>query len=169
MVLIVHTRNLTISCFISTHRRTVHRKLSKSSQIPSLKDCRKNFSNQEIFNTAKVEYQDVLKKSGYNVDLKYTNNKSEKPKTRKRNITWFNRPFSKSASTNVAKTFLQLVAKHFPRSHKLYKIFNTVIQLQLDEQYFKTNQILKPRDQRPKCSCRKKNNVQWKGAVKLTT
>ena len=46
----------------------------------------KNSSNQEVFNTAKVEYEDALKKSGYNVDLKYTNNKSEKPKTRKRNI-----------------------------------------------------------------------------------
>ena len=36
----------------------------------------KNSSNQEIFNTAKVEYKDALKKSGCNVDLK-----SEKPKT----------------------------------------------------------------------------------------
>ena len=40
----------------------------------------KNSSNQEILNTAKVEYKDVLKKSAYNFDLKYTNNKSEKPK-----------------------------------------------------------------------------------------
>ena len=41
----------------------------------------KNSSNQEIFNTAKVEYEDALKKSGYSVDLKYTNSKSEKRKT----------------------------------------------------------------------------------------
>ena len=34
----------------------------------------KSSSNQEIFNTAKVEYKDVLKNSGYDVDLKYTNN-----------------------------------------------------------------------------------------------
>ena len=33
-------------------------------------------------------------KLGYNVDLKYTNNKSEKPKTRKQNIIWFNQPFN---------------------------------------------------------------------------
>ena len=26
-----------------------------------------------MFNTSKVEYEDALKKSGYNVDLKYTN------------------------------------------------------------------------------------------------
>ena len=43
----------------------------------------KNSSNQENFNTAKVEYEDTLKKTGYNVDLKYTNNKAEKRKTRK--------------------------------------------------------------------------------------
>ena len=43
----------------------------------------KNSSNHEIFNTVKVEYNDVLRKSGYNVDLKYINNKSEKPKTEK--------------------------------------------------------------------------------------
>ena len=41
----------------------------------------KNSSNQEIFNTEKVEYKDVLKKSGFNIDLKYANNKSEKTKT----------------------------------------------------------------------------------------
>ena len=40
----------------------------------------KNSSNQEVFNRAKVEYKDVLKKSGYNVDLKYTyNTPSMKP------------------------------------------------------------------------------------------
>ena len=30
----------------------------------------KNFSNQEIFNTAKVKYKDVLNKSGYDAELK---------------------------------------------------------------------------------------------------
>ena len=56
----------------------------------------KKSSNQEVFNTAKVEYEDALKKSGYNVDLKYTNKKSEKPKRRKGNIIWFNPSFNKS-------------------------------------------------------------------------
>ena len=30
----------------------------------------KNFSNEEIFNTAKYEYEDALKKGGFKVDLK---------------------------------------------------------------------------------------------------
>ena len=77
-----------------------------------------------MFDKAKVEYKVALKKSSYNVDLKYTNSKSEKPKTLKQIIIWFNPFFSKSISTNVAKTFLQALIKHFPRSQKLHKIFN---------------------------------------------
>ena len=38
----------------------------------------RNSSNQETFNTAKVEYEEALKKSSYNVHLKYNNSKSEK-------------------------------------------------------------------------------------------
>ena len=67
----------------------------------------------------KVEYKDPLKMSRCNVDLKYTNSKSEISKTRQQNIIWFNSPLSKSVSINVAKTFLHLVTKHFPRGHKL--------------------------------------------------
>ena len=43
----------------------------------------KNSSNQEVFNRAKVEYKDALKKSDFYVDLKYTDNK--------RNTLTFNR------------------------------------------------------------------------------
>ena len=84
----------------------------------------KNSSNQEILNIAKVEYEDAPTELGYNVDLKHTNNISEKQKTRNRNIIWFKPPLSKLISTNLAKTFVQLVTKHFPRNHKLHKMFN---------------------------------------------
>ena len=106
----------------------------------------KNYSNQEIFNTAKVEYEDALwklnTKLGYNVDLKYTNNKLEKQKMQKWNIIWFTPPFSKSVSTNVAKTFLQLIAKHFPRATNFTKFSPqySESQLQLHEQYVKNHQ-----------------------------
>ena len=52
-------------------------------QLPNsiFKRLSKNLFNQETFNTEKVEYEDALKKSGYNVDLQYTNNKPGKPKT----------------------------------------------------------------------------------------
>ena len=123
-------------------------------------------------------FWDTLKKSGYNVDLKYTDHKSEKPKTRKRNIILSNPTLSKSVSTNVAKTFLQLVTKHFPRSHKLHKIFNhNTVKVSYScmnnmSNIIKGNNkkvISKPHDQIPKCNCRKKHNIQRKGTVKLTT
>ena len=114
----------------------------------------------------------ILYISGYNDDLKYTNNKSEKRKTRKRNIIWFNPPFSKSVSTNVAKTFLQSVTKHFLRSHKLHKIFNRNT---VKVSYSCMNNMpkiikghnkkvtLKPRDHRPKCNCSKKAECPMEG------
>ena len=48
----------------------VTKKQSNSISEGLLKDS----SNQEIFNTAKVEYKDVLKNPGYDVYLKYSNN-----------------------------------------------------------------------------------------------
>ena len=65
----------------------------------------KNSSDQEVFNTAKVENEDALKKSGYNVDFKYADNKSEKPKTRKRNIICLTHP--------LANPFQQTLQRHF--------------------------------------------------------
>ena len=42
----------------------------------------------------------------------------------KRNIIWFNRPFSRNVSTKIGKYFLNLLVKYFPRNHRLHKIFN---------------------------------------------
>ena len=48
-----------------------------------------------------------------------------KRKNRQRNnILWYNPPFSKNFSTNIEHRFLTLVDKHFPKDHKLRKIFN---------------------------------------------
>ena len=49
---------------------------------------------------------------------------NEKNKTTKRKITRFNTPFSINMATNVSKTFLTLIDKHFPKDTKLSKIFN---------------------------------------------
>ena len=50
--------------------------------------------------------------------------KTEKTKNRKRNIMWFNPPFSNNVSTNVGKKYLRLLDKHFPPNHKFYSILN---------------------------------------------
>ena len=39
-------------------------------------------------------------------------------------MIWFNPPYSKNVVTKVGHYFLKLLDKHFPRHHKLHKIFN---------------------------------------------
>ena len=41
-----------------------------------------------------------------------------KRQTCKRQIIWFNPPFSANVKTNVGKIFMRLVDKHFPCHHK---------------------------------------------------
>jgi hypothetical protein len=101
-------------------------------QLPiSIEDRLRNLSsNKEIFDDAAKHYQEVLEKCGYKHKLKFEkeNANTEAPqrprKNRPRNIIWFNPPFSKSVSTNIAKYFLTLIDKHFPRGHKFRKLFN---------------------------------------------
>jgi hypothetical protein len=65
-----------------------------------------------------------LKNCGYNEEIKYNKTPSTKTKNRKRNIIWYNPPFSVNVKTNVAKKFLSLVKKHFGINHRYHKIFN---------------------------------------------
>ena len=135
----------------------------------------KNSFNQEILNTVKVEYKDMLKKFYCNINLKYTN-KSEKPNMQKWNIIWFSPPVRKSVLKNIAKIFFQVATKHFPRSLKLQKIFNCNTVNNNYSCMNNTSKIIigrnkkvtsKPRDQRRKWDCRKKQNVQEKGTAML--
>jgi 6-pyruvoyl-tetrahydropterin synthase len=85
-------------------------------------------SNQSAFDTFVPLYESALHRSNYDAaNLNYVpnNNATNKPKRkRQRKIIWFNPPYSKNVKTNVAKTFLQLIDKHFPKKSKLHKIFN---------------------------------------------
>ena len=79
-------------------------------------------SNEEIFNESAPFYENKLHQSGYQQKLKYipVNNKHN----HKRNIIWFNPPFSGKVSTKIGKYFLNLLDKRFPQNHHLHKIFN---------------------------------------------
>ena len=84
-----------------------------------------NSSNETIFNEAALLYEKALSEAGYDVKLKYNpNKKTKQKKNRKRNIVWFNLPYSKNVVTKVGHFILKLLDKHFPRQHKLHKIFN---------------------------------------------
>ena len=52
------------------------------------------------------------------------NNNPERSKARKRKIIRFNPSYSIDMETNIGKTLLQLVKKHFSRKNSFHKIFN---------------------------------------------
>ena len=83
-------------------------------------------SSEKIFNESAPFYEDKLQQSGYQQKLKYNpaNTEIHNKRNHKRNIIWFNPPFSRNVSTKIGKYFLNLLDKHFPRNHRLHKIFN---------------------------------------------
>ena len=83
-------------------------------------------SNEEVFNSAIAPFQQGLENSGYSFKLKFTPvSQSEKiSNNRKRNVTYFNPPFSKNVRTNIGAKFLRLIDKCFPKQHGLRKIMN---------------------------------------------
>ena len=86
-------------------------------------------SNKETLEQATDIYNSALQTSGYNERLEYINQevKDERVRNkrqRKCQIIWYNPPFIKSVTTNIAQKFLRLVDRHFPKKWKLHKIFN---------------------------------------------
>ena len=91
---------------------------------------------------------------------------------RKRNIIWFNPPYSTNVKTNVGKTFLQLVCKHFPKEHPpVHKIFNKNT-LKISYSCMRNigsmisshnKNILHPKQTSFGCNCRDKENCPLNG------
>ena len=83
--------------------------------------------DQKAFAEASPSYQEALNSSGFHHKLEFqadNHTHIRSKRSRKRNITWFNPPYSKTVKTNVGKAFLNLLDKHFPPEHRLRKIFN---------------------------------------------
>ena len=96
-------------------------------QIPKMTSQRlsKLSCNEAEFKKSAVEYEEVLKKSGFKEILVYVPEQGRnRRRNRKRNILWYNPPFDLQVETNVAQTFLSLIDKHFPAHHRLHKILN---------------------------------------------
>ena len=107
----------------SNHPPSIIRQLPKSinKRISSLS------SDKPSFDSAVPLYEEALKQSNFNTNLRYdneTNSSKPKKRTRSRNIIWYNPPYSKNVKTKVAENFLRLIDKHFPKSSILHKIFN---------------------------------------------
>ena len=82
--------------------------------IPAMiekKRINKNSSNKSLFDQAKNDYNNALKKSGYNHEIKYTESDTENQKKRKNNrkrkCISFNPTFCKSVKTNIGRQFIK--------------------------------------------------------------
>ena len=75
------------------------------------------------FNKAKGIYETALKANGYEAKMSYDQQPTPL-KHRGRKIIWFNPPYNRNVKTNIGKSFLKLLKKHFTRDHKYFKIFN---------------------------------------------
>ena len=85
-------------------------------------------SDEKSFKASAPLYENALSRTNHNIKLEYSDkqkgSKQNSNPKRKRNIIWFNPPYSKNVRTNVAHKFLALIDKHFPKSSVLHKIFN---------------------------------------------
>ena len=120
------TKNLITKYYISIKIQTTH----SESLIKSPHQLRKEFQPYhptKPYLTNQKKHQKALEKSGYWQTLKYypsNENVSNNKRNRKRNVIWFNPPFSANVKTKVGNYFLILIRKHFPSCHKFSKLFN---------------------------------------------
>ncbi|PIK54847.1 hypothetical protein BSL78_08276 [Apostichopus japonicus] len=101
---------------------------TKHHQVPASLNQQtylRHLHDEVIFKKAAPAYEEALKLSNYTEGLSYIAHQPTKNnRNRKRNIIWFNPPFSSNVATNIGGTFLKLINKHFPKTSKLHKIFN---------------------------------------------
>ena len=78
---------------------------------------------EEDFDQCKSEYQNALKSSGFDHELKFEE-PEKKRKQRRRKCLFFNPPYCQSVRNNIGRAFLKLIDKHFTKKHYYRKIFN---------------------------------------------
>ena len=83
-------------------------------------------SSRDEFYAAKDEYQKALEDAGYTATLtcKPVPSVVQPKHKQRRQIIWFNLPYSKSVSTNIGKEFFKLLGLHFPKQHPFHCLFN---------------------------------------------
>ena len=81
-------------------------------------------SDKQSFESAIPPYQEALKKSGYDHQLAFNPQPPKEKHSRRRNVIWFNAPYSSNVATNIGHIFLQTIDECFPKTHPLNKLFN---------------------------------------------
>ena len=83
-----------------------------------------NSSSKEEFDNHTQHFKEAMRAAGHEVPLEYTEENVTKRKNRKRNVIYFNPPWSSNVTTNIGGLFLSLVRKHFGMGSPLYHLFN---------------------------------------------
>ena len=111
--------------------------------------------NQEEFNKAMSLYEEALSESNYKASLQFEKPQYNTNRNRSCKVICFNPPIRQNIKTNTGKTFLKLVKQHFPKHHKLNKIFNKNT-LKVSYCCMKKIKILSAESNK-KCSCNCRN------------
>ena len=92
---------------------------STINHIPSMISNRifQNSCDKNHFDKVAPDYNIALKNSRFNENVTYIPSPFKR-QTRKRQIIWFNRPYSAFVKTNVGKIFMRLVDKLLPCHHQ---------------------------------------------------
>ena len=103
----------------SNHRPNIIKALPDniSKRISNISFDKATFSNATPFYNG-------ISASGYKESLTYQKDLPPSNKVRQRKIIWFTPPYSLNLETNIGKTFLKLIDKHFPKTNRFHKIFN---------------------------------------------
>ena len=80
-------------------------------------------SNEDIFKSVAPIYNQALKNSGFNEEIKYEPRRTKRTR-RPRKVIYFNPPWDDQIRTNIGGQFLRLVDQHFPPGSELHSIFN---------------------------------------------
>ena len=142
----------------SNHPSNILKQLPKAieKRISDLSSC------QKIFESSIDLYEKALKESGFNEKLTYHDEqpeRKEEKKKRKRNIIWFNPPYSMNVKIYIGRIFFKLIKKTF--LHKLFNKNNVILSYSCTKNIgaiisAHNKSILNKRDQSFSCNCRNK-------------
>ena len=107
----------------SNHPASIIKQLPKSIQLRLLH----LLANEEIFKNSVTPCNEALTKAGYKHQMRYQQNTRQNTTTnkiRKKNIIWFNPPYSANVVTKAGKHFLSLLDKQFTPNNRFHKIFH---------------------------------------------
>ena len=104
----------------SNHPKTILKTIPKGVA----KRLSTNSSSINEFEHHSDHFKEAMKNAGHESELQYIEESPAKNR-RKRNVMYFNPPWSANIATDVGGKFLSLVRKHFGKGSPLYHLFNT--------------------------------------------